>query len=62
MLKFPKMMEIFKVEEAKNFFKAKNGGKDMLPHCLEYPTTIPEDLSTIHVSQLKKLHFMKKIL
>jgi hypothetical protein len=31
MLKFPKMMKIFKVEEAKNFIKAKNGGRDLLP-------------------------------
>jgi hypothetical protein len=40
MLKFPKPTTIFKVEEAKNFIKAKNGGRDVLPQCLEDPTTM----------------------
>jgi hypothetical protein len=31
MLKLPKSTAIFKIKEAKNFIKAKNGGRDILP-------------------------------
>jgi hypothetical protein len=54
MPKLPKPTAIFKVEEAKNFIKVKNGGRYILPQYLEDPSTIPEDLSLIHGSQLKK--------
>jgi hypothetical protein len=49
MIKLPKMTTIFKVEEAKNFIKVKNGGKDMLLQCLEDPTIMSKDLSAIQV-------------
>jgi hypothetical protein len=54
MLKFPNPTAIFKVEEAKNFIKDKNGGRDILPQCLEDPSTMPDYLSLIQVSHLKK--------
>jgi len=54
MLKFPKPREIFKVEEANNFIKDKNNGRDVLSQCLEYPSTMSKDLLEIQVSQLKK--------
>jgi hypothetical protein len=54
MLKFSKPTKIFKVEEAKNLIKDKNGGRDFLPQCLGDPTIMPKDLSTIQVIQLKK--------
>jgi hypothetical protein len=37
MPKLPKPTAIFKVEEAKNFIKVKNGGRYILPQCLEDP-------------------------
>jgi hypothetical protein len=54
MLKLSKPTAIFKVEEAKNFIKAKNGGRDIFPQCLEDPSTMSKDLSLIQVSHLKK--------
>jgi hypothetical protein len=40
--------------EAKNFIKDKNGGRDLLSQCLKDLTTMSEDLLVIQVSQLKK--------
>jgi hypothetical protein len=67
MLKLPKPTAIFKVKEAKNFIKSRNGGRDIFPQCLGDPSTMPEDLSPIHVSQLKKpykeiAYFLARIL
>jgi hypothetical protein len=39
MLKLLKPTTTFKVEQAKYFIKAKNGGRDLFPQCLEDPTT-----------------------
>jgi hypothetical protein len=54
MLKLPNPTTIFKVEEDKNSIKAKNGGRDVLPQCLEDSMTIPKDLLAIQVCQQKK--------
>jgi hypothetical protein len=40
MLRLPEPTTTFKVDEAKNFIKDKNGGRDLLPQCLEDPTTM----------------------
>jgi hypothetical protein len=54
MLRLPEPTMTFKAEEAKDFMKSRNGGWDLLPQYLEDPTTMPEDISTIQVSQLRK--------
>jgi hypothetical protein len=54
MLRLPEPTMTFKVDEAKNFIRDKNNGRDLLSQCLEDPTTMSEDLSVIQVSQLKK--------
>jgi hypothetical protein len=53
MLKLPKPTTNFKAKQAKDFIKAKNGGKYLLHQCFEDPTTFLEDLSTIQVSLFK---------
>jgi len=53
-LRLPEPTMIFKVDEAKEFMKAKNGGLDLLPQYLEDSMTMSKDLSSIHVSKLRK--------
>jgi hypothetical protein len=54
MFRLPEPTMTFKVDEAKEFLKTRNGGWDLLQQYLEDPTTMPEYLSTIQVSQLRK--------
>jgi hypothetical protein len=44
----------FKVKEAKNFMKSRNGCWYLLLQYLEDPATMPKDTSIIQVSQLRK--------
>jgi hypothetical protein len=53
-LKLPNPKMMFKVDEAKEFMKNRNGGKDLLPQYLEDSVTMPKDLSIIWVIQLRK--------
>jgi hypothetical protein len=53
MLKLLKPTTAFKVEQAKDFIKAKNNDKYLLPQCLEDPTTVLQDLSMIQVNLFK---------
>jgi hypothetical protein len=53
MLKLPNPTINFKGDEENNFLKEKNNGFDLLKEYLEYPTTMPEDISRIQVSLLK---------
>jgi hypothetical protein len=54
MFKLPEPTMNFKGDEAKDFLKARNGGLEILQEYLEDPTLMPEDLSAIQVSLLKK--------
>jgi hypothetical protein len=56
MLKIPEPTIKFNFEEANNFIRAKNSGRDLLSQCLKDPRTMPEDLSVIQVSQMKKTY------
>jgi hypothetical protein len=40
-LKLLKPTTNFKAEQAKDFIKAKNGGRDLLPQCFKDPTIVP---------------------
>jgi len=44
MIRLPKPMMNFKVDEEKEFMKARNGGRDLLQQYLEDPKMIPKDL------------------
>jgi len=50
MLKLLKSTTNFKVEQGKDFIKTKNHGRDLFPQCLEYTTTVLDDLSMIQVN------------
>jgi hypothetical protein len=54
MLKLPELIITFKGDEAKYFLKERNGGLDLPREYFRDPIMIMKDVSSIHVSSLKK--------
>ena len=54
MLKLPESIITFNGDEAKNILKERNNGLELLQEYLEALAMMPEDLSNIQVSLLKK--------
>jgi hypothetical protein len=54
MLRLPDPTMNFKIDESKDFMKARNGGWDLLSQYMEDLLTMSEDISTIQVNQLRK--------
>jgi hypothetical protein len=53
MLRLPELMLTFKGEDCRDFLKKHENSLDLLPEFLENPSTIPEDITILHVSLLK---------
>jgi len=47
---------IFKGDEYRSFLKENNNGLELLREYIEYPSTMPEDISKIQVSSLKSTY------